>query len=178
MNGLSCANSGASFILTCKLTFTLRTLSSPCRTQLLFSSIDFKWSFKSKLYKIQTLIASNLLNNTLALSRTVKFKVPSGMPRQERDIRGYSIPQYRKKNWQIRNTVSKIDEVPIPHLWSVTLYPSRVFFFLFFFFLSQACIHQHSTSSQPSRENVRRSRIKRYNDRKARSLDVPPISWS
>ena len=138
MNGLSCANSGASFILTCKLTFTLRTLSSPCRTQLLFSSIDFKWSFKSKLYKIQTLIASNV-NNTLALSRTIKLKVPSGMPRQERDIRGYSIPQYRKKNWQIRNTVSKIDEVPIPHLWSVTLYPSRVFFF---FFLSQACIHQ------------------------------------
>ena len=174
MNGLSCANSGASFILTCKLTFTLRTLSSPCRTQLLFSSIDFKWSFKSKLYKIQTLIASNV-NNTLALSRTIKLKVPSGMPRQERDIRGYSIPQYRKKNWQIRNTVSKIDEVPIPYLWSVTLYPSRVFFF--FFFLSQACIHQHSTSSQPSRENVR-SRIKRYNDRKARSLDVPPISWS
>ena len=174
MNRLSCANSGASFILTCKLTFTLRTLSSPCRTQLLFSSIDFKWSFKSTLYKIQTLIASNL-NNTLALSRTVKFKVPSGMPRQERDIRGYSIPQYRNKNWQIRNTVSKIDEVSIPHLWSVTLYPSRVFFF---FFLSLACIHQHSTSSQPSRENVRRSRIERYNDRKAKSLDVPPISWS
>ena len=52
MNGLSCANSGASFILTCKLTFTLWTLSSPCRT------------------------------------------------------------------W-------------LPHLWSVTLYPSRVFFCLF-----------------------------------------------
>ena len=142
MNGLSCANSGASFILTCKLTFTLRTLSSPCRTQLLFSSIDFKWSFKSKLYKIQTLIASNV-NNTLALSRTIKLKVPSGMPRQERDIRGYSIPQYRKKNWQIRNTVSKIDEVPIPHLWSVTLYPSRVFFF-FFFYLKHVY-----TSTQP-----------------------------
>ena len=89
------------------------------------------------------------------------------MPRQERDIRGYSIPQYRKKNWQIRNTVSKIDEVPIPHFWSVTLYPSPF-----------ACIHQHSTSSQPSRENVRRSRIKRYNDRKARLLDVAPISRS
>ena len=139
---------------------------APNYMQLLFSSIDFKWSFQSKLYKIQTLIASNL-NNTLALSRTVKFKVPSGMPRQERDIRGYSIPQYRKKNWQIRNTVSKIDEVPIPHFWSVTLYPSPF-----------ACIHQHSTSSQPSRENVRRSRIKRYNVRKARLLDVAPISRS
>ena len=27
--------------------------------------------------------------------------------------------------------MSKIDEIPIPHLWSVTLYPSRVFFCLF-----------------------------------------------
>ena len=115
---------------------------APNYMQLLFSSIDFKWSFQSKLYKIQTLIASNV-NNTLALSRTIKLKVPSGMPRQERDIRGYSIPQYRKKNWQIRNTVSKIDEVPIPYLWSVTLYPSRVFFF-FFFYLKHVY-----TSTQP-----------------------------
>ena len=35
-----------------------------------------------------------------------------------------------RKIGKYRNTVSKIDEMPIPHLWSVTLYPSRVFVYL------------------------------------------------
>ena len=34
--------------------------------------------------------------------------------------RGYPIPQYHKKIGKYRNTVSKIDEIPIPHLFSVT----------------------------------------------------------
>ena len=40
------------------------------------------------------------------------------------DIVGGGGDQYRKTVRKIgknRNTVSKIDEIPIPHLWSVTL---------------------------------------------------------
>ena len=85
---------------------------------------------------------------------------------------GYPIPQYRTKNWQIpkhrvengRNT----DSVFMIGDAYLTLYPSRVFFNL---------KHVYARNQpQPSRENVRRSRIDRYNDRKARSLDVLPIS--
>ena len=47
------------------------------------------------------------------------------------------------------------------------LYPSRVFF------LSELVYTRNEP--QPSRENVRRSRIDRYKDWKARSLDVLPI---
>ena len=41
--------------------------------------------------------------------------------------------------------------------------------------VSTSCVHVYARNQpQPSRENVRRSRIDRYNDRKARSLDVLP----
>ena len=82
--------------------------------------------------------------------------------------------QYRntvRKIGKSRNTVSKMDEIPTPHLRSV--YPSVFFFFFFFFYLKHACARNQP---QPSRENVRRSEIDRYNDRKARSLDVLLIS--
>ena len=90
----------------------------------------------------------------------------------EGDIEGYPIPQYRMKNWQIpkyrvengRNT----DTAFMIGDAYLTLYPSRVFFYV---------KHVYTRNQpQPSRENVRRSRIDRYNDRKARSLDVLPIS--
>ena len=51
----------------------------------------------------------------------------------------------------------------------LTLYPSRAFYLKHVYTRNQP---------QTSRENVRRSRIERYNNRKARSLDVLPISWS
>ena len=49
----------------------------------------------------------------------------------------------------------------------LTLYPSRVFFY----------VNRVYTRNQPqpSPENVSRSRIDRYNDRKVISLDVRPI---
>ena len=88
----------------------------------------------------------------------------------EGDIEGYPIPQYRMKNWQIpkyrvengRNT----DTAFMIGDAYLTLYPSRMFFYV---------KHVYTRNQpQPSRENVRRSRIDRYNDRKARSLDVLP----
>ena len=51
----------------------------------------------------------------------------------------------------------------------LTLHPSRAFYLKHVYTRNQP---------QTSRENVRRSRIERYNNRKARSLDVLPISWS
>ena len=70
-------------------------------------------------------------------------------------IEGYLIPQCRKKIGKYRNTVSKIDEIPIPRLFSVTLtcklHPSRVFVYL-----KHLCT---SNQSQPLRGNVRRPRI-------------------
>ena len=81
---------------------------------------------------------------------------------------GYPIPQYRMKNWQIpkyhvengRNT----DTAFMIGDAYLALYPSRVFFYL---------KHVYTRNQpQPSRENVRRSRVDWYNDRKARSLDV------
>ena len=92
------------------------------------------------------------------------------MHSSEGDIEGYPIPQYRMKNWQIpkyrvengRNT----DTAFMIGDAYLTLYPSRVFFYV---------KHVYTRNQpQPSRENVRRSRIDRYNDRKARSLDVLP----
>ena len=56
--------------------------------------------------------------------------------------------QYRntvRKIGKSRNTVSKMDEIPTPHLrW---VYPSVFLFLFLFFFLSQACIRQKSTSA-------------------------------
>ena len=83
--------------------------------------------------------------------------------------------QYRntvRKIGKSRNTVSKMDEIPTPHLrW---VYPSVfLFLFLFFFYLKHAYARNQP---QPSRENVRRSGIDRFNDRKARPLDVLLIS--
>ena len=91
---------------------------------------------------------------------------------QEGDIGGFPIPQYRTKNWQIpkyrvkngRNT----DTAFMIGDAYLTLYPSRVFFF----YLKHVSTRNQP---QPSRENVR-SRIEQYNNRKARSLDVLPIS--
>ena len=51
----------------------------------------------------------------------------------------------------------------------LTLYRSRAFYLKHVYTRNQP---------QTSRENVRRSRIERYNNRKARSLDFLPISWS
>ena len=61
-------------------------------------------------------------------------------------IRRYPIQQGKIDKY--RNTVSKIIEIPIPHVQLVThtLYPSRVFF------LSQACVHQQSTQLYNNRE--------------------------
>ena len=84
--------------------------------------------------------------------------------------------QYRntvRKIGKSRNTVSKMDEIPTPHLRSV--YPSRFFFFLLLLFFYLKHVYARN-QPQPSRENVRRSGIDRYNDRKARSLDVLLIS--
>ena len=89
---------------------------------------------------------------------------------QEGDIGGYPIPQYRTKNWQIpkyrvengRNTDT-----------AFTIGVSIWFFFYHYFYLKHAYARNQP---QPSRENVRRSGIDRYNDRKARSLDVLLIS--
>ena len=58
------------------------------------------------------------------------------MHSSEGDIEGYPIPQYRMKNWQIpkyrvengRNT----DTAFMIGDAYLTLYPSRVFFFIFF----------------------------------------------
>ena len=89
----------------------------------------------------------------------------------EGDIGGYPIPQYRTKTWQIpkyrvengRNTDTAF---MMGDAYS-TLYPSRDFFF----YLK----HVYTRNQPPpSKENVRRSRIDGYKDRKARSLDVLP----
>ena len=80
---------------------------------------------------------------------------------REGDIGGYPIPQYCEKNWQIpkyrvenrRNTDTAF---MIGHAY-LTLYPSRVVYLRHVFTRNQP---------QPSWENMRRSRIDRYNDRK------------
>ena len=73
--------------------------------------------------------------------------------------------QYRnavRKIAKYRNTVSKIDEIPIPHLWSVTLtltlYPSRVFVLI-----SQACIHQKSTLVFAGKREISNWSVQRSN---------------
>ena len=82
----------------------------------------------------------------------------------EEDIGGYPMPQYRTKNWQIpkyrvengRNYTDIAFMIGDAYL---TLYPSRVFFF----YLKHVYTRNQP---QPSRENVRRSRIDGYNDQK------------
>ena len=72
--------------------------------------------------------------------------------------------QYRKKNWQIAKYRYRIyHQSRLLNVVSI----SCVFYLKHVYTRNQP---------QPSRENERRSRIERYNDRKARSLDVPPIS--
>ena len=86
---------------------------------------------------------------------------------------GYPIPQYRTKNLLIpKYCVENLRNTDTAFMIGdayLTLYPSRVFFF---FYLKHVSTRNQP---QPSRENVR-SRIERYNDPKARSLDVLPIS--
>ena len=69
--------------------------------------------------------------------------------------KAYTWPDMRIDKY--RNTISKIDEIPIPHLRSVKL-------------ISRVCLSQ----PQALRENVRRPLTDRYSDRKARLdwLDV------
>ena len=105
------------------------------------------------------------------------------MPRLEGDIRGYPIPQHRKKNWQIRNTVSKIDEIPIPHLWS-----SRCIHHACFFVCLFVC-HRHNIHScyflQLSNETwwpwvkqSDQSKTKTQTKRKVQSFaPPPPTKW-
>ena len=116
-------------------------------------------------------ISSIIYRKDYHVSWIIRWKWP-----MEGDIGGYPIPQYRTKNLQIpKYRVENLRNTDTAFMIGdayLTLYPSREFFF--FFFLSQACIHQKSTSAFA--RNVRRSRIDRYNDRKARSLDVLPIS--
>ena len=91
----------------------------------------------------------------------------------EGDIGGYPILQYRKKNWQIpkyrvENWWNTDTVFVMGHAY-LKLYPSRMLFYL----------KNVNTKNQPQplRENARRSQmIDQYNDRKARSLDVLPIS--
>ena len=77
-----------------------------------------------------------------------------------------------KKKEKYRYAVSKIDEIPILHLRSVTLTLSCIHLACLFF------LRRGYTRNQPQqspRENVR-PLIDRHNDRKVRSLDVLPIS--
>ena len=124
-------------------------------------------------------LGSRTLNKQISLtiyrkdyhvSWIIRWKWP-----MEGDIGGYPIPQYRTKNLQIpKYRVENLRNTDTAFMIGdayLTLYPSREFFF--FFYLKHVYTRNQP---QPSRENVRRSRIDRYNDRKARSLDVLPIS--
>ena len=76
--------------------------------------------------------------------------------------RGYPIPQYLEKNWQIpkyrvKNRRNTDTAFIFGHI-NLKLYPSRVSVYL-----KHLCT---SNQPQPSRGNVRRPRIDRYNDRK------------
>ena len=126
-------------------------------------------------------LGSRTLNKQISLiiyrkdyhvSWIIRWKWP-----MEGDIGGYPIPQYRTKNLQIpKYRVENLRNTDTAFMIGdayLTLYPSREFFFYFLFYLKHVYTRNQP---QPSRENVRRSRIDRYNDRKARSLDVLPIS--
>ena len=134
------------------------------------------------MYTYMDTLGSRTLNKQISLiiyrkdyhvSWIIRWKWP-----MEGDIGGYPIPQYRTKNLQIpKYRVENLRNTDTAFMIGdayLTLYPSREFFFFFFFFYLK---HVYTRNQpQPSRENVRRSRIDRYNDRKARSLDVLPIS--
>ena len=64
---------------------------------------------------------------------------------EEGDIEGTQYRNTVRKIGKYRNTVSKMDEIPIPHLSSVTLTYNVVSISRVFFFLSQAFRHQKST---------------------------------
>ena len=128
------------------------------------------------MYTYMDTLGSRTLNKQISLiiyrkdyhvSWIIRWKWP-----MEGDIGGYLIPPYRTKNLQIpKYRVENLRNTDTAFMIGdayLTLYPSRVFFYL---------KHVYTRNQpQPSRENVRRSRIDRYNDRKARSLDVLPIS--
>ena len=76
------------------------------------------------------------------------------------------VSSTERKIGKHRKTVSKIDEIPIPHLWLVTLTWRCIHLVCLFQCLKQVCT---SNQLQPLRGNVR-SRIYHYNDRKAWSL--------
>ena len=131
------------------------------------------------MYTYMDTLGSRTLNKQISLiiyrkdyhvSWIIRWKWP-----MEGDIGGYPIPQYRTKNLQIpKYRVENLRNTDTAFMIGdayLTLYPSREFFF--FFYLKHVYTRNQP---QPSRENVRRSRIDRYNDRKARSLDVLPIS--
>ena len=85
----------------------------------------------------------------------------------EGDIGGAQYRNNVRKIGKYRNTVSKMDEIPIPHYhrWRLLNVVS----------LSSVFYLKHIyTRNQPARK-VRRFRIDRYKDRNARSLDVLPI---
>ena len=82
-----------------------------------------------------------------------------------------TIPKKKKKE-KYRYAVSKIDEIPIPHLRSVTLTLSFMHLACLFFLRH---VYTRNQPQQSPRENVR-PLIDRHNDRKVRSLDVLPIS--
>ena len=131
------------------------------------------------MYTYMDNLGSRTLNKQISLiiyrkdyhvSWIIRWKWP-----MEGDIGEYPIPQYRTKNLQIpKYRVENLRNTDTAFMIGdayLTLYPSREFFF--FFYLKHVYTRNQP---QPSRENVRRSRIDRYNDRKARSLDVLPIS--
>ena len=88
----------------------------------------------------------------LILSFGYQCVVPMTWALLEGDFGGYPTPQYHKKNWQI-------PKYRVENGWNTNtafmtgdaylmLYPSRVFF------LSQACIHQKSTSTFARRHEI------------------------
>ena len=91
----------------------------------------------------------------------------------EGDIEGYPIPQYRMKNWQIpKYRVENGRNTDTAFIIGDAYLQRCIHLACFFFFYLK---HLYTRNQPwPSRENMRRSRIDRYNDRKARSLDVLP----
>ena len=89
----------------------------------------------------------------------------------ERDIGGYPVPQYFKKNWQMpKYRVDNQQNTDTSYMIGTTclkLYPSRVFFYL-----KHLCT---SNQPQPLQENVRRPRIDWYNNKLTIEKDALPI---
>ena len=85
----------------------------------------------------------------------------------ERDIGGYPVPQYFKKNWQMPkyrvDNQQNTDTTCMIGTACLKLYPSRVFVYL-----KHVCT---SNQPQPLRENMRRPRIDRCNNRKGCPTD-------